>query len=72
MHAELEVIDDVDELPVAEKEGKIPDEWIANWQLEKLDKMPVKENVLDLFANENDDEDDKEEEDDLYKQKALE
>lgn len=26
MHAELEVIDDVDELLVAGKEGKIPDE----------------------------------------------
>lgn len=40
---------------------------MANWWLEKLNKIPVKEGVLDLFANENDDKDDEEEEEDLYK-----
>ena len=35
---ELDHIDDVDQLPIEEKDGTIPDEWVTGWWLKKLER----------------------------------
>ena len=41
-------MDDIDQLPVEEKEGTIPDEWVTGWWLKQLDRgLPGKE-VVDM------------------------
>src|SRR5579859_5182 len=47
--AELNNVDDVDVLPVEEKEGTIPEEWMQNWWCEKLGKRTPNPDVIDLF-----------------------
>ena len=36
LRAELDNVDDIDQLPVPEKEGTIPEEWMSGWWLNKL------------------------------------
>ena len=50
LRAELDNIDDVDQLPVEEKEGTIPDEWIAGWWMKQLDKGLPSKKVSDMFG----------------------
>ena len=51
-----------DNLPVEERIGTIPCEWMQNWQLEKLDRIGASAESLDIFAMG----DDKENGEDLY------
>ena len=41
-------------LPINEKEGTIPDEWTSNWWLSKLDKCVPRQEVIELFQSEDD------------------
>ena len=36
LRAELDNVDDIDQLPVPEKEGTIPEEWMSGWWLAKF------------------------------------
>ena len=49
--------DEVDDLPVVDKTGMISDEWVGNWWLEKLDKIPLQSEILELFGQEEEEED---------------
>ena len=50
LRAEFENVDDIDQLPVDEKEGTIPDEWITGWWLKKLDKNLPGKVIIDMFS----------------------
>lgn len=50
LRAELDNVDDVDQLPVDEKEGTIPDEWITGWWLKQLERGLPGKNVSDMFG----------------------
>jgi hypothetical protein len=42
LRAELDNVDDIDQLPIEEKERTIPDEWVTGWRLNKLDSgLPI-------------------------------
>ena len=41
-------------LPINEKEGTILDEWTSNWWLSKLDKGVPRQEVIELFQLEDD------------------
>ena len=51
-----EVVDDDDHLPIPEQVGKIPKEWADKWWLEKLQR-PIRQSLLDMFDNLDDQED---------------
>ena len=51
-----------DDLPIEERIGTIPREWMQNWWLEKLDKIETSAETLEMFGTVNDEEDC----DDLY------
>ena len=46
-----------DDLPIEERIGTIPHEWMQNWWLEKLDRIGASTETLDMFGMENDEED---------------
>jgi len=41
--------DDVNSLTVPEREGNIPEEWIQNWWLKKLEKRPIRRDIVEMF-----------------------
>ena len=48
--------DDVDSLTVPEREGKVPEEWTQNWWLKKLEKRPIRREIVEMFhVSEEDD-----------------
>ena len=49
LRAELDNVDDVDQLPVDEKEGSIPDEWINGWWTKQLERGLPGGKVADMF-----------------------
>jgi len=49
LRVELDNVDDV-QLPVDEKEGTIPDEWITGWWLKQLERGLPGKNVSDMFG----------------------
>jgi len=51
-----------DNLPIEERIGTIPREWMQNWWLEKLDKIGTSAETLAMFGTVSDEEDC----DDLY------
>ena len=51
-----------DDLPIEERIGTIPHEWMQNWWLEKLDRIGASAETLDMFSMGND----KEDGEDLY------
>jgi hAT family C-terminal dimerisation region len=65
LRAELDNVDDIDQLPIEEKERTIPDEWVTGRRLNKLDSgLPIINMVgaranwveEDLYARRVDDE----------------
>ena len=50
LRAELDNVDDVDQLPVDEKEGTIPDQWINGWWTKQLERGLLGERVADMFG----------------------
>ena len=48
-HAELDNVDDIDQLPVPEKEGTIPEEWMAGWWLSNLREVFLANRSLICF-----------------------
>jgi len=50
LRAELDNVDDVDQLPVEEKAGTIPDEWINGWWMKQLEKDLPGKTVSDMFG----------------------
>jgi hypothetical protein len=38
---------DSESLPVPEKEGTIPEEWVQDWWLKKVDKLPVRQKMIE-------------------------
>ena len=55
LHTELKNTHDMDStLPINEKEGTIPDEWTSNWWLSKLDKCVPRQEIIELFQSEDD------------------
>ena len=61
LRAELDNVDDVDQLPVEPKEGTIPDEWINGWWRKQLQRGLPGKMVVDMFGegpvNDEDEED---------------
>jgi hypothetical protein len=49
LRVELDNVDDVDQLPVEEKEGTIPDEWVTGWWLKKVDRGLPGKDIVDMF-----------------------
>ena len=41
--------DDVDSLTIPEREGNVPEEWIQNWWLKKLEKRPIRHEIVEMF-----------------------
>ena len=41
--------DDVNNLTVPEREGNVPEEWIQNWWLKKLEKRPIRRDIVEMF-----------------------
>src|SRR5277367_6579396 len=56
-------VDDIDGLPVEEKEGNVPEEWTNNWWLVNIGLTSISSDILNAY-NANDDEGDEEEEED--------
>ena len=53
LRAELNHVDDVDVLPVEDKEGTVPEEWMQNWWSEKLGKRTPNPDIIDSFCAED-------------------
>jgi len=56
-------VDDIDVLPIEEKEGNVPEEWTNNWWLVNIGLTSISSDILNAY-NANDDEGDEEEEED--------
>jgi hypothetical protein len=59
LRAELDNVDDIDQLPVPEKKGIIPKEWMSGWWSDKLERGLPSQPIIDMVHGE-------EEEEDLY------
>jgi hypothetical protein len=57
LHVELDGVDEIDQLPVREKEGTIPEEWMSGWWLTKLEKGLPSQPIIDMFYGEDEEED---------------
>jgi len=58
LHAKLDNVDDVDQLPVDEKEGTIPYEWINGLWTKQLERGLLGGKVADMFNEGGDIEED--------------
>ena len=41
--------DDIDSLTIPEREGNVLEEWIQNWWLKKLEKRPIRHEIVEMF-----------------------
>jgi hypothetical protein len=54
---------DADALPIGEKEGSVPEEWMEKWWMGKLNRLPIQNTMVqDMFGRLRDSDD----EDDIY------
>ena len=58
--------DDVDSLTIPEREGNVPEEWIQNWWLKKLEKRPIHHEIVEMFHVSDGESELGEPEEDLY------
>ena len=69
LRAELKNVDDIDVLPVEEKEGHVPEEWTQNWWLANIALTSISADIIKVYGGIDDDEEeeeDQEEEEDIY------
>ena len=57
LHAELDNVNNIDQVPIAEKEGIIPEEWMSGWWLTKLERGLPSKPIIDIIYEEDEDED---------------
>ena len=57
LHVELDNIDDIDQLPIPEKKGTFPEEWMSGWWLTKLERGLPSQSIVDMVYGEDEDED---------------
>ena len=57
IHAELDNVDDIDQLRIPEKKGTILEEWMSGQQLTKLERGLPSQPIVDMFYGEDEDED---------------
>jgi len=47
--SKLDIVDDIDILPIDEHEATVPEEWTQGWWLKKLGKNSIGENIIGMF-----------------------